>query len=293
LWIPSEDYGPLRGFVVADIHRFASTDAIRIGVVRYLNSCPLAYRLDESELGVRALYDLPSRLADRLAAGDLDVALIPSIEYFRNPNYTVVSDACVSCDGPVRSVKLYSRKPVEQIRTLALDEGSRTSVALSQILLKERFGLTPERMTLPIGRSASDTSADAIVLIGDRCMLAPEREFVCVWDLGEEWSRWTKLPFVFAMWAARPGVDFDRIERILARARDEGVRHFEEIAVRQSPLIGLSAADCLSYFRDNLVFHLGDCQRRGLELFRSLAVQHKLIRPDVELVFHGTDSAGR
>src|SRR3954471_5186769 len=113
---------------------------IRIGAVSYLNTKPLVYGLAERLPQADVVYDFPSRLADRLAAGDLDVALIPSVEFFQDPSYSIVSDACIGCRGPVWSVKLFSRVPPPQIRTLALDEGSRTSVALVRILLKERFG---------------------------------------------------------------------------------------------------------------------------------------------------------
>src|SRR5205085_6110653 len=117
---------------------------MRIGAVSYLNTKPLVYRLAELAPQHELVFDLPSRLADDLAAGKLDVALIPSIEFFQNPSYTIVSDACIGCRGPVRSVKLVSRGPLKQIRTLALDEGSRTSVALVQILLRERYGISPQ-----------------------------------------------------------------------------------------------------------------------------------------------------
>ena len=100
---------------------------MRIGAVSYLNTKPLIYRLAELAPQHELVLDLPSRLADDLAAGRLDVALIPSVEFFHNPSYTVVSDACIACRGPVRSVKLFSRVPLPEIRTLALDEGSRTS----------------------------------------------------------------------------------------------------------------------------------------------------------------------
>src|SRR2546423_269936 len=103
---------------------------IRIGAVSYLNTKPLVYRLAERLPQAEIVYNLPSRLADRLASGQLDVALIPSVEFFQNANYSIVSDACIGCRGPVWSVKLFSRVPAAEIRTLALDEGSRTSVAL-------------------------------------------------------------------------------------------------------------------------------------------------------------------
>jgi len=170
-----------------------------VGAVTYLNSRPLYDCLPELASNVELVVDLPSRLAAGLAAGRLDVALVPSIESFRTPGYTIVSDACVACNGPVWSIKLFSRVPVEQIRTLALDEGSLTSAALVRILLAERFGKTPELEQLPIGCSLEDSPADAVLLIGDRAIRPASRQFKLVWDLGEEWSQWTGLPFVFAM----------------------------------------------------------------------------------------------
>ena len=258
----------------------------RIGAVSYLNARPLTLAIPRLAPEAQIVVDLPSRLADGLAAGRLDVALIPSIESCRDPGYTVVSDACVACDGPVRSIKLYGRVPVGQIRTLALDEGSRSSAALSRILLKERFALEPRLEQLPIGASLKDSAADAAVLIGDRAMLPPEGRFEFVWDLGEEWSRWTGLPFVFAMWVARPNVDLDRLAEILAAARDEGVGQLDQIARREAPLVGISEEQCRSYLRENLRFRLGERERRGLETFRRLAIEHRLAPTGGKLVFH-------
>src|SRR5262245_47306094 len=110
-------------------------EKLRVGAVHYLNTKPLVYGLAELAPNVELVYDVPSRLADRLARRTLDVALIPSIEFFADPGYTIVSDACIACRGPVLSVKLFSRRPLVEIRTLALDEGSRTSIALARILL--------------------------------------------------------------------------------------------------------------------------------------------------------------
>jgi len=235
--------------------------------------------------------DLPSRLADALAVGRLDVALVPSIEYFRSPGHRIVSDACVACDGPVRSVKLYGRVPVERIRTVALDEGSRTSAALTRIMLHERFGLRPKLSPLPIGSSADDSEADAVMLIGDRGMQPPERAFEFVWDLGEEWSRWTGLPFVFAMWIARDGVELSGLSEVLGAARDDGVARLDEIARLEAPALGISAAECLGYLQDNLDFTLGDRQRRGLTRFAELAGRHNLAPAGVELAFDDQQAA--
>lgn len=259
---------------------------LRIGGVSYLNSTPLVDGLARLAPDAEVVVDYPSRLADRLAQGDLDVALIPSIEYFRQSRRVIVSDACVACDGPVRSVKLYSRVPVEQIASLALDEGSRTSAALARILLAERFGRRPRLEPLSIGSTIDDSPTDAAVLIGDRGMRCLPGRFEFVWDLGAEWRAWTGLPFVFAMWIARAESDLDRLAGLLETARDEGLRRLAEIARREAPRVGLPEAECLAYFRENLRFHLGAREQQGLELFYRLAEQHHLAPPGVQLVFH-------
>jgi len=269
---------------------------VHVGAVAYLNARPLTFRLAKFLPQARVTVDLPSRLADALASGRLDVAMIPSIEYFRHPDYAIVSDACVACDGPVRSVKLYSRRPVAQIRTLAMDEGSRTSAALTRILLKERFGLELQVQPLPIGTTVEDTTADAAMLIGDRGMQPTKGQFEFVWDLGEEWSRWTGLPFVFAMWIARAAgdrADMDQrhVGEMLGAARDEGVAQLAEIARQEAPALGIPETECLEYLRDHLEFRLGDRQRRGLQLFCELAVRHGLAPAGVKLVFDDQPAA--
>jgi chorismate dehydratase len=265
---------------------------IRVGAVEYLNTAPLIYNFREFAPEADLVLDVPSRLADRLAEGELDVALIPSIEFFQNPGYTIVSDACIGCRGPVLSVKLFSRKPVAQIRTLALDEGSRTSAALVRILLKERFGLAPEIEPLPIGASLGDTTADAVLLIGDRAINSPPGRFAEVWDLGDEWWRWAKLPFVFAMWVARPGVDLGNLDNAFGHARDAGVAHLDEIAKHEAAGKGLTVPQCLAYLRDNLYFYLGERERRGLALFYERAVEMGLAPAGVDLGFDVCTIAG-
>ena len=206
---------------------------IRIGAVRYLNAWPLTFYLDRFAPAAEVVVDFPSRLADGLAHGQLDVGLISSIEYSRNPGCTIVSDACIASDGEVRSVKLHSRVPLERIGSLALDEGSRTSAALVQIWLKERMGLTPELRPLPIGALPADCQADAVMLIGDRGMRPAGGEFTFAWDLGEEWTRWTGLPFVFALWVARPGVELDDLGHVAGC----GPRRGPGPAARDRPLL--------------------------------------------------------
>lgn len=258
---------------------------IRIGAVSYLNSKPLIEGLADLVPDARLILDVPSRLADQLSRGALDVALIPSVEAFSDPDYEIVSDACVATRGQVLSVKLYSRVPLGEIRTLALDQGSRTSAALTKIMLAERYGVEPELHRLPLGKTVADTTADAILLIGDRAIEPPAETFQATWDLGEEWLRWTGLPFVFAMWVTRKGVDLGRVEAGLAAARDLGLDRFRPIAQREAPQLKISEETAYNYFEKNLHFRLGSAERSGLRLFSQLAAQRGLIPPNPELRF--------
>src|SRR5436305_2402152 len=145
---------------------------VRIGAVNYLNTKPLIHDLDALAPDAELVLDVPSRLADLLADGRLDVALIPAIEYFRAGRYTAVPGPCIASRGPVLSVTLFSRVPWADVRRVALDAGSRTSAALTQILLERRHGARAELTALPLDRGAEDADADAVLLIGDRAMRA-------------------------------------------------------------------------------------------------------------------------
>jgi chorismate dehydratase len=250
---------------------------VRVGAVQYLNTKPLVHGL--AGLGLQVSFDLPSRLADRLASGLLDVALIPSIELFRGAGYRVVSDACIGCRGPVMSVRLFFRTQPGRVARLAVDEGSRTSATLARILLAERFGIDPAIEPLPIGAGLDDTSADAVLLIGDRAIGSQRGSFQLVWDLGDEWCRWKDLPFVFAVWAARADVSADelaRIEPLLAAARNSGKANLAAIASAEAAAHGLTVPQCLSYLRDNLHYDLGLLEREALSAFYTHAVTLEL-----------------
>jgi chorismate dehydratase len=255
----------------------------RIGAVSYLNTKPLIWNLSRLAPGASVEMDYPSRLADRLVAGQLDVALIPSIELSRNPQFSIISDACIACRGPVLSVKLFLRVPPAEVKTLALDEGSRTSAALAQILLAEQYQVWPQLLPLPVEATLQDTAADAVLLIGDRAMHSPAGRFAQVWDLGDIWCKTTGLPFVFAMWVARPEFELGNLEQAISQARDEGLLHLAEIAHKEAAPLGLTVPQCQSYLRDNLYFHLGSRELEGLHRFIERAGQLGLCPKGVEL----------
>jgi chorismate dehydratase len=264
----------------------AGTHWLRLGAVTYLNTVPLVRGLPELLPEAQIFFDHPSRLADRLAAGELDVALAPSIELARHPQWSIVSTACIGCRGPVLSVKTLFRKPPAEVKSLALDEGSRTSAVLAQILLADRFGVRPRLEVLPVGASPLESTADAVLVIGDRAIRAADQGFLESWDLGEEWVRTTNLPFVFAAWTMRSSVDVSRLELALDAARDQGCHDLEQIADEQSVFMGLPRQLVLTYLRDNLNFDLDERERRGLELFFRRAAALKLIPEPFEPRFH-------
>jgi chorismate dehydratase len=265
--------------------------ATRIGAVTYLNSKPLIEGLAELLPEAELVLDYPSRLAENLAGGSLDVALIPSIEVLRHPEYEIISDACVATHGPVMSVKLYSRVPLGEIQSLALDAGSRTSVALTRIMLAERFGVTPRLEPFPFERPLSSTKTDAVLLIGDRAMHPPEEPFAAIWDLGEEWLRWTGLPFVFAVWAAKGHKELGLVEEALGRSRDLGVQQVAEIARREAPRLEISESIAYHYLTKNLHFRLGRAERSGLKMFADLSARLGLAPEGADLVFRDCATA--
>ncbi len=259
---------------------------LRIGAVSYLNTRPLVQGLRERLAGIGSLsFNLPSRLADDLIAGRLDVALIPSVEYLRVEacGYRIVSDAAIACHGPVWSVRMLSRVRISRIRRLALDEGSRTSATLVRILLREQFGIVPETTALPIESDPELADADAILVIGDRAMHPPTSVYEEIWDLGQRWVDWTSLPFVFAMWVARPGVDDPRLIDALQQSRDEGLTMLDQISQREAGPHGLTVHDLHQYFSKHLHFFLGEREREGLTRFRERATVGGLLNDSFPL----------
>jgi chorismate dehydratase len=216
----------------------------------------------------------------------------------------------------VFSVKLYSRVPWGEVRTLGLDEGSRTSAALARILLGERFGVEPEPIPFLLGHTIDSCPADAVLMIGDRAMRPPAEKFHATWDLGEEWFAWTGLPFVFAMWVARKaeafGIgrsvlgeclserpmpnaerrDLATLDSRLSLARDLGLASIETIAAREALLLNLDLPTTIHYLTRNLHFRLGSAERSGLKLFYDLAARRGLAPKGLELVFRDYARAG-
>ncbi|MGP0063624.1 MAG: menaquinone biosynthetic enzyme MqnA/MqnD family protein [Isosphaeraceae bacterium] len=262
---------------------------IRVGAVSYLNAKPLYYELCEYAPEVCLTMDVPSRLAEQLAQGTLDVALIPSVEYLRGVErgYEIIPGFAIAAHGPVRSVKLFSHLPWERIERLALDAGSRTSQALAQVWLDARHGVRPKVVEeLPLGVSVLESTADAVLLIGDRAMKVPHEPFHDVVDLAEAWKAMTGLPFVFALWVARGGVDLGDLPEALARSRAAGLAHAADLAGIHGPRLGLDFTTCYDYLTRVLSYDLGESEIAGLRRFAGLVARLGLAPEGVSLVFH-------
>ena len=276
---------------------------VRLGAVGYLNARPLVYELERlPRFDVR--YDTPSECARLLHEGATDLGLIPSIEYLRGGPYRIVPDIAIASDGPVASVALYTTKSVDEIRSIAMDTSSRTSVALTQVLCARHFKIAPAFVHLGPDLTVMLSRCDAGLIIGDAALLLdhtkvrlkadattalpgvrlqPDLQKI---DLGELWKSMTGLPFVYAFWAGRPAVLTAEDVTALQLARDAGVAQPERIAQTYFASAPEHHALGAQYLRDNIKYHLGDAERAGLETFYRYAAETGVVANAGRLDFY-------
>ncbi len=260
---------------------------VRIGAVSYLNSLPLVHGLAGGPRGpaLELTYATPAALADLLAAGELDVALLPVIELARIPELEIVPGLAIGSRGPCRSVLLVSTRPAEEIKSLALDRDSRTSNALARLLLDQVWQRRPQIVSCAGSLAESLRGAHAAVRIGDKALFEPLPPGARAYDLGEIWTRETSLPFVFAVWAARPGVVDRELYLALHAARRDGSRAIERIAAGYRWNGEGRAEIARDYLTRNIRFRLGSTEIRAMELFFGAAAALGLIEavPEIRL----------
>jgi chorismate dehydratase len=241
---------------------------IRVGTVPYLNARPLVFGFEQGLARERIALtrDVPARLAERLRRGDLDVTLVSSIELGRIPDLTVIPGLAIGSLGAVRSVLLVSRRPLVEIATLALDPASRTSNALAEVLLRERYGISPSAQECSGTMEEALATHDAVVRIGDQALFTASPAGATILDLGQAWTEWTSLPFVYAVWAARDGVlDQGLCEAFHASSR-QGQAAVGEIAkAAPDPELGRV------YLTRHVRYGLGKKELAGLSRFLELA----------------------
>jgi chorismate dehydratase len=243
-------------------------------VVEYLNARPLAFGLDRSVSGFSVRFDVPARCAALLHEGGIDLGTVPSIEYLRGDEFRVVPGIAIGCDGAIDSVAIFSSKPIDQVRTLALDTSSRTSVALARILCARHYQIAPEMRPMAQDPEAMLAACDAAVVIGDAALLFDAGlAGVDKLDLGVAWREYTGLPFVFAFWAGRPGVVTTDDVTALQAARDAGVASADVVAAEFFADRREFAALGARYLRDNVKYGFPERAIAGVTRFYREAVE--------------------
>ena len=236
---------------------------LRIGCVKYLNARPLIRGWPG-----RVDFDHPSALCQKLAHGDLDVALVSSLEYLRKPIYRIVDGVSIAARGPVYSVVLAHEAPLEGISVIERDTASQTSLVLLQLLLREKKIAPP---IVPAGAAPAGRNT-AKLLIGDQAIQfrAGQGAKFEYWDLAEAWHEMTNLPFVFALWLIRPEVNgAHEIGDRLRKIRNENLRDINDLTATQTDV---SAAFCRKYYSEYLSFDLGETEKEGLLEFHRRCV---------------------
>ncbi len=268
----------------------------RVCIVEFLNAAPLAWGLTDGPLVGR--YDLffavPSRCADALRRGDADVAIIPAVEYQRIENLAILPGMAVAAKGEVRSILLVARKPIHQVRRIALDSSSRSSAGLVRLLCRSHWNIQPEFVEMEPDAPAMLQAADAALIIGDPALriavkmddLATRRpggEHCCqgdpkdmpvpgfdslfVYDVAYQWREMTGLPCVLAVWAGRPDAITSELVSDFQISLAYGLSHVEDIAEGASLKLDLPAPGLERYLRENIDFSLDDENLAGLRRY--------------------------
>jgi chorismate dehydratase len=271
---------------------------LRISIVQYLNTAPLVWGFTNGPL--RGKYDLsftvPSQCAEQLRTGKVDVAIIPAIEYQRIDDLVILPDMAIASKEQVRSLLIIAKKPIEQVKTFALDASSRSTQTLTRILCAEKWKIAPEFAEASPDLGAMLQQADAALLIGDpalRIAVGIEKESwrgaegqtICqaatlgidssellyIYDVVGEWRSLTGLPAVLAVWAARRDIATPEVAADFLASRDYGLSRIPEICFDAARELELPQRTLESYLRQNIDFSLDEENRRGLELYFAYA----------------------
>src|SRR5438270_669017 len=260
---------------------------LRISAISYLNTAPLMWDFERGHLAqlFDISYTVPSLCAQALAEDEADIGIIPAIAYQTIPGLVVIPEIAIAARGPVRSILLVSKVPVDKIQSVAVDTSSRTSVALLEILFRKGWltapasqpKFSPQAPNLETMLAAND----AALLIGDPALTVDRAKYHTV-DLAEAWHRATGKPFVFAFWAVRRAAiaehaDPAQFAAIFQHSRDHGLARVDEIAREWAPRVGISEAEVRDYLSRNIDFTFGEANQAGLELFFHLAQEFNLI----------------
>jgi chorismate dehydratase len=268
---------------------------LRISAISFLNTVPLMWDFENGG-SMAALkehfefsYTIPSQCAEDLQSGTADIGIIPVAAYTMIPDLVIIPDVAIASKKQVRSILLVSKVPVEKIRSVAIDHSSRTSTALLKVFLKKFVGIEPGYTAQKPDLTEMLRWHDAGMLIGDPALQASTGGHY-VYDLAEQWQRWTSLPFVFAFWTIRKAalsgvpVDLD-VPAIFQQSRDRGLQHIPEIAASWSLKLNLKAAVIQEYLSSNIDYSLDRDNLDGLKLFYRYAAECNVLPAAPELRF--------
>ena len=257
--------------------------ALRICAISFLNTAPLMWDFEHGDAGrdFHIEYTIPSACAAALAANQADIGIIPAITYAQIPGLAILPNIAIAAKDHVRSILLVSKKPIEQVQTVATDTSSRTSVALLQVLFSKFFGGARQLSPHPPALDAMLTRHDAALLIGDTALAVPASGGYYLYDLAHLWHDFTGHSFVFAFWAIR----LDALQRqprglsllkVFQQSRDHGLlpANLDTIAREWSPKLNLSEPEIRDYLTNNIHYYLDRANHAGLQLF--LRYSHEL-----------------
>jgi chorismate dehydratase len=254
---------------------------LRISAISYLNTAPLMWDFDHGDAAkdFDIFLSVPSSCAAALRDGRGDIGIIPAIAYNSIPGLVVIPEVAIAARGPVRSILLISKVPLEEIRTVATDNSSMTSVALTRVLFAKWWGGSRELRSLPPDLGAMLKQCDAALIIGDPALKVDRSQYQ-VLDLAEEWRRLSSKSFVFAFWAVResalaemrPGLD---LAATFQESRDHGLQPgaLEQIASEWSARLGITQAQVKDYLTNNIYYQLDRECLDGMELFFHYAAE--------------------
>ena len=249
----------------------------KLGAVSFLNTKPLIYGIEKNLFphNFQMTKAIPSTLAVELNAGRLDVALIPSIAYAKNsPTLRIVPECGIIAHGAVNSIRLYFNRDLKNIRTVALDISSMTSVVLTKIILAERYELKPEFIASKPDLEKMLASADAALVIGDTALFKTQSAGGNYLDLAEEWYDMTGLPFVFAVWAGRTGaITLDDTQAIIS-SKNLGMDNIDAVCRAAADEYNADFDLVKSYLTENVQFDLGEEEIAGMRHYFELAYYH-------------------
>jgi len=269
--------------------------SFRISAISFLNTAPLMWDFENGEAAARLRehfdisYTIPSRCAEQLKEGSADIGIIPVAAYTTIPDLVIVPDVAIAAKNKVRSILLVSKVPLDKIRSVATDDSSRTSAALVEIYLRKFVGIDPGFSRQKPALKEMLQWHDAALLIGDPALQAHPTGYF-VYDMAEEWKRWTGRSFVFAFWAIRKAALQGRgaelnIAQVFQQSRDNGLKHIPEISAAWAPKLDLSAKVISDYLTENVDYTLDAENLEGLRLYYRYGVECGVFSSAPDLAF--------